>query len=353
MKIAIYSDTFLPQVNGVTNVVYRSAEALARRGHNVRIYTVTTLKPREWQKINGGRIELVNLPSVPFWGYAGERVDMSFGINLPNVKKFAPDIIHSHTPFSAGWEAVLAARYAKTCLVGTHHTFYDHYLKHIKMDYQPVKKFTWHYTARYYNLCDLVISPSRALAHDMTANGLKKKPVILPNPIDTGFFTPALPDAKARLKKRYAITGRSLVFLGRLSYEKSIDRVISIFAEISAKLPDIRLMIIGDGPEREKLEKQAKRLKVEKGVIFTGILRGQALLEALQANDVFITASESENQPLTMLEAQAVGLPLVAVAAGGLPEIVRDGTNGRLFRPGNDKRRRPASFRTAERRNSA
>lgn len=332
MKIAIFSDTFVPQVNGVANVVYQSAKNLAALGHEVLIFTVSQKSKNEsfWAD---EKITVVILPSIPAGAYRGERLSLPVGIAFRRLKEFQPDVIHAHTPFSVGWEAVWAAKKLKKPLVGTHHTFYDHYLKHIKADFKWVKKFSWKYTVLFYNFCDLVLSPTRSLAETLTQKGLKKPIEVLQNSIETDFFVPA-PDQKTKenLKKEFGIKGKSLVYMGRVSYEKSIDQVLKAFKLVAKKEPQTTLMIVGEGPEKEKLEKLAATLGIKDKVIFTGLLREQNLVRALQANDVFVTASKSENMPLSILEAMSCGLPIVAAAEKGLIEIIKDGVNGFLVK---------------------
>jgi len=121
--------------------------------------------------------------------------------------------------------------------------------------------------------------------------------------------------------------------MGRVSYEKSIDIVIMAFNEVIKKNPVTKLMIIGDGPERDNLEKLVSKLNIQDNVIFTGFLQKEELVNALLATDIFLTASKTENMPVAVMEGMAAGLPIVAVDALGTPEIVKDGVNGFLTQP--------------------
>ena len=335
MKIAIFSDTFVPQVNGVANVVYQSAKHLASLGHNVWIFTVCQ-KPQHQSFWAEEKITVLTLPSIPAGAYKGERFTLPVGLAFRRLKEFQPDVIHAHTPFGVGWEAIWVARKLKIPLVGTHHTFYDHYLKHIKADFKWVKNFSWRYTTLFYNFCDLVLSPSSSLAQTLTQKGLKRPVEVLQNSVETDFFVPA-PDQKTKtdLKKEFGLKGRSLVYMGRVSYEKSIDQVLKAFARVWRQKPDLQLMIVGDGPEKANLQRLARRLGVSEKVIFTGLLLNSDLVRALQANDIFVTASKSETFALSLSEALACGLPAVAANAKAFPEIVKDGQNGYLTPPDN------------------
>ncbi len=331
MRIAIYSDTFYPQVNGVADVVYHSAITLAERGHDVRLYIPYVRQALPYPEELTNKVGVYHLPSFKFPGYMGERMIVPFGFSLRDIRRFKPDVVHIHTPFIAGWEAVIAARLAKAKLIGTHHTFYDHYLRHIKMDYRPMKKFSWRYTAFFYNRCNIVLSPTRSLAEEMRSYGLRRDIEIIANPIDTGFFLPADKDKKVKIKQEYGIAGKYLVYMGRISYEKNISHLIEAFSLMAKREPDLKLMLVGDGPERSQLEDLSVKLGLAGKIIFTGYLFGRKLSEALEASDAFITLSLSENQPISVLQAMASGLPVVAVAANGMKELIVDGVNGLLL----------------------
>ncbi|MCX6731892.1 MAG: glycosyltransferase [Candidatus Parcubacteria bacterium] len=320
MKIAIFSDTFFPRINGVANMVSLFAKSLAEAGQEVFVFTVSKLKN---PPTGGGKNPaIINLPSIPTPVYTGERLTLPVGMALRSVKKIKPDIIHVHTPFTVGWEAILAAKIFKIPLVGTHHTFYDHYLKHVRLNYDWAKKLSWKYTVAFYNRCDLILNPSQSLTDTMIKKGLKKPADVLRNFIETDFFKPA---ADKQIKQKKSIT-----YMGRLSYEKNIDQVIKAFALVLKARPNLNLTIIGDGPERKNLENLTGKLGIKNNIIFTGFLRNENLLLALQSNDIFVTASKSENMPLSVVEAMAVGLPCVAVKEKGLTELIKDGYNGFL-----------------------
>ncbi|MDD2753718.1 MAG: glycosyltransferase [Candidatus Portnoybacteria bacterium] len=329
MRIAIFSDTFPPQTtNGVANVAYQSAKGLADRGHEVMVFTVSKDASRHNDSTRKN-LSICYLPSLPALVYGNERLSFPIGFSFNRLRKFKPDIIHTHTPFSVGLEAVMCAKFFKVPLVGTHHTFYDHYLKHIGMNHDFGKKLSWKLTVSYYNRCDLILSPSQSLANAMVSKGLKKLTTVLKNSIDTKLFHPVKDnETKEKLKRYFGIEDRSVAYMGRLSYEKSIDQVIKAFPLMLEEMPSLKLMLIGDGPEKDKLKKLAEKLGVADNVIFTGFVYGETLARALQTNDVFITASKSENMPLSVLEAMSAGLPIVAAKENGLAEIVEENTNG-------------------------
>lgn len=335
MKIAIFSDTFFPQINGVASVARITAKALADLGNKVMVFTAVHPEQTELAEEKAG-VEVVNLPSVPFPGYTGERAAMMLGFSISKMRKFKPDVIHVHTPMGVGWEAVFASTLLGIPLIGTHHTFYDHYLKYVKMDFDWAKTMSWKVTAAYYNRCDMILSPSAALIDAMRKTGLKVPAKVMPNPVDADMFKPLLDrNEKKKLKEQFGIPGLSIVYMGRIGYEKNIKGLLDAFQIVSADRPEVRLMIVGDGPDRPELEEAVRSKNLEDKVIFTGFLGDEPLVQALQANDIFVTASKSENMPISVLEALAAGLPAIGVRAKGIPEIIRDGENGLLAEPDN------------------
>jgi 1,2-diacylglycerol 3-alpha-glucosyltransferase len=333
MRIAIFSDTLFPQINGVAYTAYQSAEFLFKAGHQVIVVTAMTKENRD--RLRGKHeFEVVFSASIPTGIYPGERMAIPFDPKaFLRIKKFKPEIIHTHTPFSVGWSAVFVSKILNVPLVGTNHTFFDHYLKHVKLDHAIGKKISWQYTTLYYNFCDLVLCPSESIAEHSIQNGLKKPTRIFRNAIDTNFFTPPTIDKKNELKNKLGLEDFSIVYVGRLSYEKSVDVVLRAFAQASKNIFKISFYIGGDGPEKKKLEKLSYELGISHQTKFVGFVRDQEWLEAFQSADLFITASKSENMPLTIVEAMSTGLPIVAVDSKGIPEIVQNGANGFLSDP--------------------
>lgn len=342
MKIAIFTDTFLPQTNGVVTMVKTHALELTKMGHKVII--ITSKPPKEQKKgvskeFTAHGIKVHFIPAFGLPTYKEIRVATPTWIqSLRIIKKFKPDIIHSHTNFGVGWEAVNCAKIMRVPLVGHHHTFWTDYLHHVKLDKNFMIKPTHYFTASFYNRCDLVYSPSKSLMEELVQNGVKKRVKVLPNSIDLNYIK--VEAKKEDLKKKTNLEGKKTVlYEGRVSKEKSIDVLIDAFA-LSLKdiKDDARLMIIGHGPAMDGLKKQTKNLKIDKKVVFTGMIpMGKKLFETMAANDVFASASTSENQPMSFLEAMALGLPMVCANAKGAPELCRDNENGLLFKPKSHK----------------
>lgn len=325
MKIALFTDTFPPQVNGVANTVARYAKALSEMGHEVCVFTISDLSAQKLEEACGRAYSVRTFLSLPALVYPGLRAGIPFVGVLKAVREFNPDVIHTHTPFAVGWSAVRAARKLHIPLVGTHHTFFDHYLSHVHLDFAWARNLVWKLTVRYYSHCDVVISPTRSLKHGLEDHGLTKPIEILPNILDINFYAPSA---------RQPVQHKTLVYMGRLSYEKSIDDVLKAMAHVIKRMPNTLLLIIGDGPEREKLEALSAELGIAEHCIFTGFLYGEELVYTLGQCDVYLTGSKSENMPLALMEAMAVGLPIVAVRSLGLEEMLVHRKNALLTAAG-------------------
>ena len=332
MRVALFTDTFYPQINGVARTVERTAFMLIERGYDVTVVTASA-DAKETYQHGEYHYNVLIIPSLPTGVYKGERIALPFFATLSALKQNPPDLIHTHTPFGVGLVALRAAKELQVPLVGTHHTFFDHYLDHIKLNFGFMQRITWRYTAWYYNHCDIVLSPTQSLLDTMQSAGLRSSTMLVANPTDTRYFTAPSAAQKEATKKSLHISGPVVLYLGRLSYEKSVDQALHAFAKLLKTQSDAFLVVAGDGPERERLEELAHALAIEDSVMFTGFVSGEKLIEALQASDVCLSASKSENMPLAILEALASGLPVVAVRSLGMSELVKDGVSGYLVDP--------------------
>ena len=333
MRVALFTDTFPPEVNGVANSVVITAGALQKRGHAVCVCTASAESRVPLESRIGATFPVFTVPSIPLPVYTGFRFTLPLGFALPKMRAWSPDIIHSHTLFWVGKEGRIAARRLGVPLVGTHHTFFNHYLKHLHADYGWSQRLSWSITVGYYNRCDLVLSPTTSLSDELRAHGLKKACEVVPNAIDTESFKTVTREIKAQLQLKHGIGAQPVIYMGRVSYEKSIDQVIRALACALQSMPDLSLVVAGDGPQRNELEQLANELNVGNKVFFKGFVFGQELVELLQASELYVTASKSENMPLAVIEAMACGSPILAVNSLGLAEMVEDGLSGYLLPP--------------------
>ena len=324
MRISFFSDTFLPDINSISVSLQTLSHELANHGHNVSIFTNQSSEnniDNDFEKpqlieIYRAKNEYFNLKNIFHPINPGFR----------DILSLNPDVIHAHTPFFAGHEARKVARILKLPLIGSHHTFYANYIEHIIKSRSFLSEFLLKKEIiKFYNSCKIVIVPSKTIAENLIKNGLTAPVSIIPNSIDISKFKPSA--QKDILKKRCGLPEFSLVYFGKITYEKRIHELLKVFALLSPKYPKIKLSLIGDGPERKNLEKFAKRLNIRDKVIFFGMLIDQNFIDAVAANDIFITASDTENQPLPIFEAMALGLPQI-VAKSPIDEYVEHGTTG-------------------------
>ena len=341
MKIAYFTDMFLPQVNGIATSLANQATILGEMGHTVLIFT-PKLDAIKREKFKAKNVTVVHLPTVPALIYT----EFKFGVfGLPRVikylTKFKPDIIHLHSPFTIGMDAVVSAKLFKKPLVGTVHMYFTNseYLRFIKykLAVKLLDKVSQRYLNFLYGQCDLLLAPSKMLTKELASNGFKKPVFYLPNGINPKLAKFLTEGEKADFKKKYHLAEKVVLHFGRLSYEKNIDQLIKAFHLLIKERQDISFLIVGDGPAKKNLTKLVKKLGLEEEVIFTGFIDHQVLISSglLSLGDVFATASTMEVNPMAVLEAMLYGLPVVGVKQAGLIELVS--TNGFLVEPGNIK----------------
>lgn len=330
MRVMLFSDTYPPQVNGVATSVHSLARALSDHGHAVMVCTV-----------GGGRLRaasddpfvVVRTRAMPLPLYA------DFTIAPPVVRvfgrlaqRFRPDVIHCHTPFGVGWQGARTALAGRVPLIGTHHTLFGEYVEaYSRLGRQVNRRLAGlirRYVANFYNQCDVVSCASRYLARDLHAGGMCQPVTIVPNALNTERFQPLSAEEQARK------TGKRIIYFGRVAAEKNLPRMIRLTEPVLRRHPDVTLEIVGAGPMLGSLVSLTYELGLERQVCFLGWMRGEELVRKVASSDICVSASLTENQPMALLESLACGVPVVALAAAGVPEIIEDGVNGFLAAPG-------------------
>ncbi len=318
MKIAICTDIYLPQLSGIADSIKLLTSQLEKRGHAVRIYA-----PKIGNSPN--EPDVFRLPSYSVPGSKdGLVLVMPIGA-LKDMKRFRPDIIHTHTFSTLGFLALYASWKLNVPLVGTDHTFPADYLHYLKLDYAffrfAVRKFaTW-----YYNRCSYVTAPSRNMIEELKTHGLRVPTEVISNSIPLDMFRQL--NNHAELKNKYHLNKKTILIFGRIAVEKNLDFALDVFVE-ALKKTDVELAIVGDGPYRGALEEKTRKMGLEKAIHFFGTLRGQALVEIINATDLYLITSTSDTQSMTLLQAMACGLPAVGARAGGLPEYILENITG-------------------------
>ena len=333
MRVAIFTDSFWPQINGVAVAIWNYCVPLADAGHAFIIFA-----PKPTGSLVGApahkNIEIVWLPSFPLPSYKDYLVAYHFPLAAKKkLKQFAPEIVHVHTPFFVAKQGLDYAKRHHIPSVGTFHTLLTEFLEYLPLPVKELKqspimeKLTWKYLQHFYARCSVLTTPSTANAHELQQHGFKHVHV-LTNGIDYAQF------ASSKKKKKSAKITR-LLYYGRISFEKRIDVVIDAFARVHASFPQTELTIIGSGPAEATLKAQATALGIHSAVHFPGAFRGKELGERVRQHEMMVTASPMETQGLTVLESMAAGLVVVGADARAIPLAIGKNERGLLFEEGN------------------
>jgi 1,2-diacylglycerol 3-alpha-glucosyltransferase len=323
MRIAICTDQYLPMLSGIADSVDILAKQLIRNGHSVRIYTLSL--PGAESDPNVMRLPTYTVPGSG----DGIAVVLPWGA-MKDIRAFQPEIVHTHLVGVVGFFAWYAARRLKVPLIGTDHTFPADYLHYIGLDYRPFRYFVRRFSAWYYNRCVYVTAPSKNMLKELADHHCIRPMRVISNHIPSAVFQPLY--QKKELKEKYGISEKAILIFGRIAREKNLDFALDIFAKTIGQT-EAQLVFVGDGPYRTALEKKVARTRFSEHVRFFGALRGEVLVEVLNACDVFLITSLSETQSMTTLQAMACGVPVVVVQAGGLPEYVDDAVTGYIVDP--------------------
>lgn len=327
MKIAIFTDTFLPQINGVVTSTTCLARGLAERGHQVLIIAPRFNSPQNFRHKN---IKIKLVPGIR----AGFYEDFKFTLFLnpvvfTHIHNEKVDVIHFQTPFTLGWESIICSKLFNKPLVGTFHTIFSdpQYLKHTGFTSTTAEKIAWSYAAFFHNMCDVVTAPSKKTKEELKDKGIYQPMRVISNGIEFDFDN----SASEKIKKKYAL-GKTLLYVGRIAHEKSIGVLVEAFARLVKKEPDVKLMMVGGGPQEEEMKKKIADLGLQNNVIMTGRIPHDKLVKSgiFGAADVFVTTSKTETQGITLLEAMANGLPCVGVNERGVTEVITHQKSGLL-----------------------
>lgn len=319
-RIGLFTDTYLPGPNGVATSVYLLKRELRRMGHEAWVLApeMPDADPREdW---------VVRVPSVPYPFFENQRLAMPSSRLLPT--EF--EIFHTHTPLFIGiWGARLAYRH-RLPHVSTFHTHLEKYAHYIP-GVATLDKYVGimqKVCQAFYNRADVVIAPTNPVKQLAESYAIEREIKVIPTGIDTDILQSA-PDPVSP----WPSGKRRLLHVGRLGKEKSVDVVIHALAEIR-KESDAHLALVGMGPERDELERLAHRLGLGEHITFVGSVPYEKIGGYYRMAELFLFASQTETQGLVLWEAQAVGVPVVAVGAEGTLQGVEVGSSGYLVPPG-------------------
>ncbi|MBA3725197.1 MAG: glycosyltransferase family 4 protein [Armatimonadetes bacterium] len=321
MRIAIFSDSYGPIVNGVSVSIEALVEELRTRGHSVHIFTTAFSKHKDADP-NIYRFPSVQLPFIPEYPLAVP----PFYPMLRHFRKHSFDIVHTHTPYTIGFVGLRWAESHGIPIVSTYHTLYERYVHYVP--YVP-KVYTRYKIAKhtnyYYNRCSQVIAPSEPARNSLRRHSVKT-PITV---IATG--NPErrkMPKEQARQEIGARPGEKVILYVGRVAKEKNIAILLEAAKEILERRDDVRLWIVGDGAYRKESQRLAREFGIGDRVKYTGAVPRSEVDKYYLGADLFMFASTTETQGLVIGEAMTYGLPAVAVRGGGASESIRNNENG-------------------------
>jgi glycosyltransferase involved in cell wall biosynthesis len=317
MRIALFTETFLPKVDGIVTRLRHTIEHLQRSGDEVLVISpdggITEYKGARVYGVSG-----FPLPLYP---------ELKMALPRPAIghilEQFQPDIIHVVNPAVLGLAGIFYSKVLDIPLVASYHTHLPQYLQHYGLG--MLEGLLWELLKAGHNQAALNLCTSTAMMEELITHDIERVN-LWQRGVDTETFHPSLvcQEMRSRLSQNHP-DSPLLLYVGRLSPEKEIERIKPILEAI----PAARLALVGDGPHRQALEKHFANTNTH----FVGYLVGKELASAFASADAFIFPSRTETLGLVLLEAMAAGCPVVAACSGGIPDIVTDGVNGYLFAP--------------------
>ncbi|NDJ76180.1 MAG: glycosyltransferase family 1 protein, partial [Chloroflexi bacterium] len=320
MRVALFTETFLPKIDGIVTVLILLMDHLIQR--DIEFMVVAPRLPEQAPDYRGNKV--VGVRGVPLPFYPELRAGPPGIRTYRQVREFEPDIAHFIHPTLVGTGGLMMAKRIGVPTLASFHLDLAQMTAHFGVGF--LKPVVWWYTRRNFNAADYSLAPSRLVQRDMLAHGVKQVG-LWRRGVDADQFHPrhAEPNMRARLSNGHP-DETILLYVGRLSSEKQIDSLRAVLEAV----PGTRLAIVGDGPAREELEQHFAGTPTT----FMGYLRGQELRSAYASADIFVFPSAMETFGLVLIEAMAAGLPVVTSRVGGVDDMVQPGVNGYVFNVG-------------------
>ena len=314
MRIGIVTESFLPTVNGVTNSVVRLLEHLDATDHHAMVVAPGD-GPDHFRRFPVLRTRSVSVPRYR---------NFELGIPSPRLRdaleNFQPDVVHLAAPFGLGAYAGRICRHLGIPTVAIYQTDVPGFLGHYGL--ASTGNIVWKWVEHVHNRANLTLAPSTAAIDDLHSHGVRNVE-LWRRGVDGNLFCPS--KRSEELRKSWNVDGRLVIgYVGRLAHEKRVEDLAVLSGD-----PRVRLVIVGDGPQRERLS------RLIPDAVFPGFLSGEALARHFASFDVFVHTGANETFCQTLQEALASGVPCIAPAQGGPLDIVTDRMNGLLFAPGN------------------
>lgn len=325
MKVLITTDLYKPLVNGVVTSVLNLKDELERRGHDVKILT---LSPNRHSYISEDVYYVGSINTSMIYPSTRFRIIMPRAM-YKELLAWKPDVVHSQCELSTFRYARKIAKACHAPLVHTYHTVYEDYTHYFCPIHSLGKRLVSFFSRHLLNKTDAVIVPSRKVDRLLHEYRVEAPISVIPTGIDIGRFSGVSSSVWLAMKKNalglsdYEL---NLIYVGRLAREKHLEELINMIAKVR-DIP-VKLVIVGDGPAREELEKMTEELGAEDRILFTGMVSPDKVSDYYHLGDVFVNASTSETQGLTYTEALAAGLPLLCHEDECLDGVVLPGCNG-------------------------
>ncbi|MBR2670040.1 MAG: RecX family transcriptional regulator [Solobacterium sp.] len=339
MRIGIFTDTFPPDINGVASSTYILFQELKKHGHDV--FVVAPHKGAGLSKWDENH-EILYLSGIELKWLYGYTMTQPFHLNAENeIRKLNLDIIHAQQEFGVGIFARICARQLGIPLVSTYHTTYEdytHYANPLNLDAvdTAARKLVSKLSKVYCDSALAVISPSEKTKELLLSYGVNSDIRVIPTGLPLDKFDPSgyTEERKKEIRDEFGISmdEKVILYVGRIAEEKSLDLLIRCFAEARARDIHVRFLVVGGGPDEEKLQEMARELHVEDMINFAGKRPSDTIADYYRAADAFISASLTETQGLTFIEALASGLPLFARRDEVLEELLIEGNTGWYFK---------------------
>ena len=337
MRIGIFSEAYTPYISGLVTSEVMLKRALEKLGHEVYVVTAN-LESFKYEYDEKERI--LRIPGIPT-GIYDSRFTSVYPVRAINkIKSWNLDVIHSQTEFAIGTFARIFAKQYKIPLVHTYHTMYEDYIYYITKGYfEKSSKKLVEYLTKFY--CDktateLIVPTNKTYRLFKEKYKVEKNINIIPTGIETErFYKESINQKKVQeLKKKYNISKKDFVilFVGRIAEEKNITFLIDSQKELVKKHNNIKLVIVGDGPDKEKYEEYSKELGLEKNIIFTGKAKWEDIPYYYHMSNVFTSASKTETQGLTVIEAMASNICPVCMKDEAFQSMITEDLNGLLFK---------------------
>ena len=337
MRIGIFTDSYTPFINGVTTSVLMLKKGLEKKGHTVYVVTVNN-ENMKYKLDEKGKV--LRLPGVPI-GIYDYRLTGIYPLKAINIiKKWNLDVIHCQTEFGVGTFARIIAKQLNIPLVHTYHTMYEDYIHYITKGYfnKTGKKIVEYLTLFY---CDktateLVVPTKKAYELFKEKYNVDRNVYIVPTGIEVEKFYLENNIQLNIVKKRESLGLKRddfvILFVGRIGSEKNVELLLTSMRYIVNNCPKAKLLIVGDGPDLNKYKTFVKKQGLEENIIFTGKVPWESIAEYYLISDVFTTASKTETQGLTVIEAMAASLPVVCINDESFTNTVIDNLNGKIFK---------------------